>query len=156
MKKILLLLLLALSANAGPKKGTIEWQEWRDSLRTIEQLKYNHSKVKQVGDQMPKVEGDYISYIFMYGLNKETNLKRKFGVIFGYDADGDKKTDYEFLVRDCDRGGRNKIIATYDAHHNKLYLDYNRDLIIDEVVDYDTLEDRILPEIPIKCARRII
>lgn len=153
MKKSLML--LALSLHLFSEKGYSipqERVEGADIEILAPDIPYEHPKSKDIGDRMPFEIGRIIYFIDMYLRNKRTGAMRPGGIITGYDLDGDKTAEYEFLRRDCDIEKGNKVYAVLDVPHKLFYIDSTRNNHIDLIVEgIETLGGKTLPMIPVKC-----
>lgn len=140
MKKLLSLLALsALSLQADTEPNYSQIKAQGAEVETLVEIIYEHPEAKEVGDHMPQPIGEKVSYTFTYVLNAMTGEVKESGLIIGYDKDGDKIPEYEFVGRVCDFYRSVKTYAVYDVPHKKLYIDYSRNRYIDSIEDIDSL-----------------
>ena len=115
-------------------------------------INYNHPKPLKVGDLMPELKGVKVSWTSLYGMNIKTKEMRYLNELIGYDLNGDKIPEYEFLTRPCDSNEEFKNYAVYDVPHKLLYIDSNLNNHIDQIVlGLDNLQGKTLTMISAKC-----
>lgn len=151
MKKSLLLLALALQANAEPSYTNLGERIRGADIEML--VPYKHPKAKEVGDLMPYPLGELVTSLELYVLNsgKIKGAKRLVGIIYGLDRNGDGVPEYEYIHRICDEYKEEKIYAVYDAPHKLLYIDSSRNKHVDLIAELDSILGATLPMIPTKC-----
>jgi len=146
-KSLFLLLTLPLQISVESCHPDQQEKVHGTDIETIIETPYKHPEAKKVGDLMPIIPfGKEVSYNFTYGFDRRTGKVINGGLIVGYDKDGDKIPEYEFVGRSCDF---HKDIITYavlDVPNGTLYVDSSRDGRIDLIVeDIDSLEGKVWP-----------
>jgi len=152
MGKILpLLLVLSLQANAEPSYSNIHEEAPSANIETPAEIIYKHPKVKSIGEQMPLDIGKKVTWMGLTSNDPLTLESEPSGIIFGYDRNRDGIPEYQFIRRFCDFHKEVKTYAIFDVPNRTLYVDFDLDGDIDSIVNLDSLEDAILPMIPVGC-----